>query len=155
VEKAKQLVAALKAMDLSDASIASFYGDVVPQIKAADPKDETGFVKQLESKEKLVKFEEKLNELGEAQDFKGALAYVEKVLKEDGFEGEAKQQVLATKAVILARLERFDDALKALDEAKSAAPESQIAPQLESFKAELARAKEQAASQAPPPPAAK
>ncbi len=141
VEKAKLLVAALKEMDIPDVAVASSYADVVPQIKAADPKDETGFVKKLESKEKLAKFEEKLNELGEAQDFKGALAYVEKVLKEDGFEGEAKQQITATKAMIFVQLKKFDEAIKAVDEAKAIDPKSEIGEQMDGFKEKLTQLK--------------
>lgn len=142
VEKAKQLVAALKAMDLSDAAVASSYADIVPQIKAADPKDETGFVKQLESKEKLAKFEEKLNGFAQEQDFKGALEYVEKALKEDGFEGEAKQQVTATKAMIYVQMKKFDEALKAIDEAKAIDPKSEIGQQLDTFKERLKQMKD-------------
>ncbi|OYV05853.1 MAG: hypothetical protein CFE26_09410 [Verrucomicrobiales bacterium VVV1] len=142
VEKAKQLVAALKAMDLSDAAIANFYGDVVPQIKAADPKDETGFVKEIETKEKLVKFEDEINKLGEAKDFKGALSYVEKALKEDGFEGEAKQHVTAYKAMILAELKKFDEALKTVDEAKAIDPNSEIGKNLDNLKEQLKEAKD-------------
>jgi thioredoxin-related protein len=155
VPKAKALVGALRSVTMDPPLFDATQQDLVEAVLAADPQDETGFAKQQAQKKDLVKFEEELNGFGASQDIAGALAFVEKTAASDRFEGEAKQQVLATKAIILARMERFDDALKALDEAKSAAPESQIAPQLEAFKAELAQAKEQAASQAPPPPAAK
>jgi len=141
VEKAKALVSALKEMDLSDAAVASFYGDVVGQIKAADPKDETGYIKQLESKEKIAKFEAKLDELGQSEDFAGAMALVEKCLKEDGFEGEAKQQVLATKAMIFVQLKKFDEALKSVDEAKAVDPKSEIGQQMDGFKEKLTQMK--------------
>lgn len=154
VPKAKALVGALRSVSMDPALFDATQQDLVDAVLAADPKDETGFAKQRAQRKDLVKFEEELNAFGASQDIAGALAFVEKTAASDRFEGEAKQQVLATKAVILARMERFDDALKALDEAKSAAPESEIAPQLESFKTELARAKEQAGSQTPPPPAA-
>jgi thioredoxin-related protein len=142
VEKAKLLVAALKAMDLPDAAVATSYADIVPQIKAADPKDETGFVKEMESKEKLAKFEEELNKFGEAQDFAGALAFVDKSLKEGGFEGEAKQQITATKAMIYVQMKKFDEALKAIDEAKAIDPKSEIGQQLDGFKERLQQMKD-------------
>jgi thioredoxin-related protein len=145
VEKAKKLVAALKALEvleIPEAAITSSYAEFVPQIKAADPKDETGFVKEIESKEKLVKFQTELNKFGETKDFEGALAYVNKVLKEDGFEGEAKQQITATKALIYLEIKKFDEAIKAIDEAKAIDPNSQIGQQMDGFKERLKQMKD-------------
>lgn len=145
VEKAKKLVAALKALEaleIPEAAITSSYAEFVPQIKAADPKDETGFVKEIESKEKLVKFQMELNKFGETKDFEGALAYVNKVLKEDGFEGESKQQVTATKALIYLEIKKFDEAIKAIDEAKAIDPDSQIGQQMDGFKERLKQMKD-------------
>ena len=44
--ESQSLVAALDAMELSEDVVANFYGDVVEQIKAADPKDETGLARR-------------------------------------------------------------------------------------------------------------
>jgi len=137
VEKAKQYVAALKAMGLEDEVVANFYGDIVEQIKKADPKDETGFAKQLEQKAKLAKFEEDLNGFAEKQDHEGALKFVEKTLAEGGFEGEAKQQVALTKAMILAHARKYDEAIQAVDAAKAIAPDSEIGQQTGMMKARL------------------
>jgi hypothetical protein len=49
--------------------------------------------------------------------------------------------------MILARMEKFDDALQALTEAKAAAPESETAGQLDGFRMQLEKAKEQAAGE--------
>ncbi len=46
VAKAKALVAALEDMKLGGELVTNFYGDITEQIKAADPKDETGFGKK-------------------------------------------------------------------------------------------------------------
>jgi len=145
--KAKALVAALQAMELEDATVAAFYPEVIEQIKAADPKDETGFAKKQAQQTKLAEFERGLNGFGAKQDFEGALAYVDKAAAEGGFEGEGKLQVLATKAMILARLEKFDDALQAIAEAKAAAPDSESAGQLDGFRQQLEKAKEQGAGE--------
>lgn len=144
-DKAKALIAALDAMELEDAAVAHFYPEVVDQIKAADPKDETGYAKKLAAKAKFAEFENGLNGFAAKQDMEGALAFVEKSVASGDFEGETKQQMIATKAMILARMQKFDDALKAIDEAKAAAPESETAGQLDGFKAQLEQAKEQAA----------
>lgn len=137
VEKAKQYVAALKAMDLEDETVGNFYGDIVEQIKKADPKDETGFVKNLEAKAKYAKFEEDLNAFAEKDDHESALKFVEKTLSEGGFEGELKQQVALTKVMILAHVKKYDEAIKAVDAAKAIAPDSEIGRQADMMKERL------------------
>jgi thioredoxin-related protein len=139
VEKAKALVAAIG--ELPDTAVTNFYPTVVSQIKEADPKDETGYAKKLEAKAQMAKFEEGLQEFGQKQDMEGALAYVDKTLGEGKFEGENKQKVLLMKVSILANSGKFDEALKFLDEAKAAAPDSELAGQLDGFKAQLEKAK--------------
>ncbi len=144
VEKAKNLVAALKAMDLTDEMVTNFYGDVANQIKAADPADETGFTKAAEAKAKVAAFESKLQEFAKKKDMDGALAFVESTLKEGGFGPEETQQMILTKASILARQEKLDDAIKAVDEGKAAAPESKMIPAIDGFRKQLEAAKEKA-----------
>ncbi len=151
--KAKALIAALDAMALEDAVVASFYPDVVDQIKAADPKDETGYGKKLAAKVKFAEFETELNGFAAKQDMAGALAFVEKSVASGDFEGETKQQMIATKAMILARMQKFDDAIKAIDEAKAVDPASEIAGQLDGFKGQLEKAKEQAGAKGEDQPA--
>ncbi len=151
--KAKSLIAALDAMELEDAAVASFYPDVVDQIKAADPKDETGYGKKLAAKAKFAKFETELNGFAAKQDMEGALAFVEKSVASGEFEGETLQQMIATKAMILARMQKFDDAIKAIAEAKAAAPESETAGQLDGFKAQLEKAKTQGGAKGEEEPA--
>ncbi|MCW1925826.1 thioredoxin family protein [Luteolibacter arcticus] len=138
--KAKALIAALKAMELEDETVSAFYPDVVEQIKAADPKDETGYAKELAAKEKFAAFEQELNGFARKQDHAGALAFVEKSAGD--FEGEQKQQIVVTKAMIYAQMEKFDEAIKAVDEAKALAPESDMAARFDGFKKQLEAAKE-------------
>ena len=143
--KAKALISALEGMELEDAVVANFYQDVVNQIKAADPKDETGFTRKIEEKQKFAKWESELQVFAEKQDMEGALAFVEKSAPD--FTGESKQKILAIKASILAQSQKFDDSLKALAEAKAAAPDSEIAPQLDAFKERIEEMKAGAADE--------
>lgn len=145
-EKAKALVAVLEALSLEDEMVSAFYGDLVDQIKAADPDDESGFVKDLEMKAKFAEFESKLMGFGREQDHEGAMKLIEETLKSGGFEGETKQQVCFFKAMVLAQTERFDDAIKALDEAKAVAPESDMAPRMDGIREQLIQARDQAAA---------
>ncbi len=142
VEKAKALVSALEAMSLSDAAVASFYGEVVDQIKAADPKDETGFVKQIEDKKKYATFEQELGELMQAGDAEGAIALVEKTAKESGFEGSTLQKVIGIKGIILLREGKHAEAVAAIDAALEAAPDGEVAPQLKAMREQAAKAAE-------------
>jgi thioredoxin-related protein len=147
VEKAKDLVAALSAMALSDAMVANFYGDVVEQIKAADPKDETGFTKAAESKARVAKFESELRKFAGEEDYDGALGLVDSTLKEGGFGPDETQQMFMTKASLLAQQGKFDDALKAIDEGVAAAPESKMIPAIAGFRKQLEAAKEKPAEE--------
>lgn len=141
VEKAKALQSALNAMALEDGMVEEFYGDVVEQLKAADPGDETGFVKAAARKEQLVKFQEELSKLAQGGDFDGALALVDKTIAEGGFEKDDTQQLMATRGMVFAQLKKFDEAIQAVDEAKAFAPESEMAPALDGFKKQLEEAK--------------
>ncbi len=148
VEKAKALVAALKAMELNDGLVASFYGSVADEIKAADPKDETGFTKAAASKARMETFNNELNAFAEKEDHAGALAHVDKTLKEGGFGKEETQQIMMMRCMIYAQQEKLDDAIKAADEAKAFDPESERNAQIDGFIAQLTAAKAKAAAKA-------
>lgn len=141
VEKARALVAALSAMGLEDELVSNFYGDVAGQIKAADPNDETGFAKASATKGRLAAYQGELNGFARRKDFNGALDLVDKTLKEGGFDRELTLQIMMTRAMVLGDLKRFDDAIKAVDEAKAFAPDSQIIPSIEIFRARLVATK--------------
>ncbi|MCH7224900.1 thioredoxin family protein [Haloferula sp. A504] len=145
-EKAKVLVDALKAMSLEDEMIATFYGDLVEQIKAADPEDESGYVKGLEMKAKFAEFQKKLMSFGQKQDHEGALKLIEETLASGTFEGDTKQQVVFFKAMVLAQAEQFDEAVQAIDEAKAVAPESDTAARMDRIRGQLIQARDQAAA---------
>jgi thioredoxin-related protein len=142
--KAKALVAALDAMKLEDAVVANFYGDIAGQITAADPKDETGFAKKAATKKRLADFQTSLQELAGKQDMDGALALVDKTLKEGGFESEDTLQIMMTRAVILAQQKKMDEAIKAVDAAKAFAPDSPMIPGIEGFRKRLEDGKKKA-----------
>jgi thioredoxin-related protein len=137
VEKAKALVAALDAMELEDTMVANFYGEIASQITAADPKDETGFAKKSALKKRLADFQEKLQAIGRKRDHDAALALVDETLKEGGFDKETTQQMMMTRAVIFVQQKKFDEALKATDEAKAFAPDSDMAGQIDGFRKQI------------------
>jgi thioredoxin-related protein len=137
VEKAKHLVAALDAVKVQPGLVSKFYGDVVEQIKAADPKDETGFTKKLNKQKRLGEIQEKLEERASEGDMDGALEVIDKALEEGGFETENTLELMMTRAVIFAQQEKFDEALKAVDQAKAFAPDSPMMENIENFRKRL------------------
>jgi thioredoxin-related protein len=141
VEKAKALVAALKAMNLDDMIVANFYGDIAKQIKAADPKDETGYAKGEATKARLQKFNDDLDGLTSKGDFNGALKLLDDELKVGGYSPEITQQMIVTRGKILAELKRYDEAGKAFDDAKAIAPDSEVGKAMNDFKAQIEKAK--------------
>ena len=143
VEQSKVLIAALDAMKLDEKVVANFYGDIAEQIRAADPKDETGFTKKADTGKRLEACQKSLQEFGAKRDHDGALALVEKTLKEGGFDTEITMQIMMTHAAILASSEKFDEALKAIDEAKAFAPDSKMAPMIEQFRKRIEQGKEE------------
>ncbi|MEN9535757.1 MAG: hypothetical protein RLZ22_1306 [Verrucomicrobiota bacterium] len=148
VEKAKALVDALAAMKLEEKVVTNFYGDITEQIRTADPKDATGFAKKADSAKRFETFQKSLQEFGAKRDHEGALALVDKTLKEGGFELEASVQLMMTRSAILASSGKFDEALKSVDEAASLASDSPMSPMIDQFRKRLEEGKEEAAKKA-------
>lgn len=149
VEKAQALISFLQSTGLSDEMTAAFYGDIVAEIKEADPEDQAGYGKQAASRERLAKFENDLQAFAQQQDLDGALAHVNEVLEEGSLLPEEAQRVALTRTMIYAQQQKFDEAIEALDKAKEIAPDSEIAPRLDGLKAQLTAAKAQAGGEAP------
>jgi thioredoxin-related protein len=140
VEKAKALIAALDAMGLSEASISSFYADVIERIKSADPDDTTGFNKKAAAAGRLKAFQDQLQQLAGKQDMDGAMKLVDATLAEGGFGKEETLQLMMTRAVILAQQLKMTEALKAVDEAKAFAPDSPMIEGIDQFRKQLEQA---------------
>jgi F0F1-type ATP synthase delta subunit len=121
-------------MNLEDQVITRFYGEKIEAIKAADPKDETGYVKGMETQRKFGVFQEQINQLASKKDFDAIMKVIDEKIVSGEFEGEAQQQVYIFKALTHVQLKNLEDALKTLDEAKSIAPESGINNQIDMLK---------------------
>lgn len=149
VVKASVLIAALTSLDAVDEELlAKFYADEIAMIKASDPDDVTGYLKNIELNQKFAEFEDKLNELGKAKKFDEALVLVDETLESGGFGGERLQNVLFIKAIIFVETDQFDEALSYLDQAKEAAPESDMARNLPKIKARFIELQDKAAEEA-------
>ena len=148
IKKAKALFDALAAMKLEEKVVTNFYGDITEQIRSADPKDATGFAKKADSAKRFETFQKSLQEFGAKRDHEGALALVDKTLKEGGFELEASVQLMMTRSAILASSGKFDEALKSVDEAASLASDSPMSPMIDQFRKRLEEGKEEAAKKA-------
>ncbi len=134
VAKAKALVDILKSLQIDEEMLVKFYAEEIEAIKAADPKDETGYAKAANTKKAFVEFQEKLNGLATKGDFEGVLKIIDESIATNEFEGELKQQTLIFKAITFMQLEKPQDALKSLDDAKAVAPEGEIAGHIDGLK---------------------
>lgn len=143
-DKAKALIKALEEMDLDDGMISGFYGEIVDRIKAADPDDTTGFAKMAADRQRLADFQQKLMEFAQNDDMDGAMALVDKTIAEGGFDTEETLQLKMTRAVIFAQQGKFDEALKAVDDAKAFAPESPLIPGIDNFRESIVQARDEA-----------
>lgn len=121
-------------MGLSEEMVSAFYKEQIDAIKAADPKDESGYIKGIESKAKFGEFQNQINELGGKDDFAGALKLIDETLAAGTFEGELKQQAMIFKAITFMQLKKTEDALKTLDEAKAVDPESRVSKSIDGLK---------------------
>ncbi len=137
VEKAKALIAALDGMNLTDAWIANFYGDVVSQIKVADPGDECGFAKRAAIKEKFTSVMTEISGLINKRDNAAALALIDEVLESGGFEGDMKQQISFHRGIALAQMMKFDEAYAAFDACKEINPTGPLVSRIDRMKVNL------------------
>ncbi|MES2437668.1 MAG: thioredoxin family protein [Verrucomicrobiota bacterium] len=144
VPKAKALVAALTAMGLTDGMVANFYGDIVEQIKASDPKDETGFGKEAAMKIRIDGIKKELGGFMQKKDPAGAIGVLDKALKEGGLPDDDVQQIMMTRGMLFAEQKKYDEAIKALDEAKAFAPESEFAASIDQVKTKFEEEKKKA-----------
>jgi thioredoxin-related protein len=136
-EQANALIAALDALQLDEAVIASRYPDLVERIKSADPDDSTGFAGKLAKQKRFADFQGKLQELAEKGEMDGAMALVNKMIDDGGLESEETLQLMMTRVLIHAEQGKLDEAIKALDAAKAFAPESPLMPEIEKFRKQL------------------
>ena len=128
VEKAKALLNAIG--ELPDATVDAFYGDLVADIKAADPGDESGFLKGRQYRRAVGEYEGQAQKLFMAKDFDGAITLADSFVETHDPSGEDKQHILLWKAMALVEKEQEAAALMLLDDIKAIAPESEFGAQI-------------------------
>ena len=146
VEKAKILVGLLREMDLTDGMVENFYGDVVAQIKASDPQDETGFTKAAAMKLRIDGIRKEFHSFIEVRDFDGGIAVLDKALKDGDLPKDDIQQIMMTRGLVFGDQKKYDEAIKALDEAKAFNPESPYVKNMDAAKQRILEAKAKAAA---------
>lgn len=137
VDKARQLVNTLSVMGLPPVVAAKFYPEVIEQIKAADPNDETGYIRKDELRQRMKKLEMNIGEYLKAENYEGAYSLIETFLKSDGLDDEARQVVVHARAMLQANQGRWVDAIHSLDDAKAILPSSQLGMAIDKMRREL------------------
>ena len=140
VAKAKALVAALKATELPPASITNFYGSVIDDIKAADPKDEAGYFSGLGKQQRFDEMQQKVSGLMLAGKMKEAVEVIDAGLAD--LDGEQKQGMLLMKALFLQQTYKFAAALKAVDEAVAMGGTDEVKQQIGQLRTMIETGKE-------------
>lgn len=135
-EKAELLIAAIEG--LPDAAVSSFHGELIDRIKAADPKDETGFAKRLAARERAAETEKKLVEFFQKGDADGAMKYIDEIVANESLEGAFRQQIGMTKVGILANQGRAKEAVALLEPLRKLDPTSDLAKNMDEIKKEIA-----------------
>lgn len=143
--KAKALVEAVR--ELPPTVVATFYGDLVAQIKEADPKDGTGFVGQLDQQKVMQELQVALEPLLENEDWAGATAAVDKAISEKNLSGETKQMAMSFKLQPLVIQEKFDEALALVDAIHAVDPKSEMGARADQVKNQLKAMKDQNAKE--------
>ena len=152
-EKVAAIERALLALPLPAAMLGATYPDEVAALREADDGDSV-LVRRIAQAEKLSAFQNELQQAAQGGDEADILAVVDRAAADPEFDPEGKQQVIFTKAMVLANLGRFDDSLAALDEAKEVAPESEVATHIDQIRPRLIEARDEAAKEeAAPEPA--
>jgi thioredoxin-related protein len=149
LEKARALLNGLAVMGLDDGLLSAFYGDVIQEIKEADPNDDTGMAKAQAMRARLNALQAELDVRIKNGDFEGGVALLDKAIKTDDYPPEMIQQIMVVRATILAQQQKFDEAFKSLDEAKALAPGSRVAADIDQVKTQLESARKQAGAGSP------
>lgn len=133
VAKSRALIKMLDDLGLPDGMIRIHYGEVIDQIKAADPADDTGYASQQADEIRLADFLTQLGEFRSQQDLDGALKLIERTLADPKVKGDLRQQVHGHHAGSLAYANRDDEAIAVLKEAVAEAPEGTRTKELDEF----------------------
>jgi uncharacterized protein YyaL (SSP411 family) len=141
LEKAKMLIAALDAMELGGDLTTVSYPEIAAQITAADPADETGFVRKQAVEVQLAEFLKELAVHRSKQDLDGALKMIEETLANPATRGEFRQQVYGHHAGTLAYAGKKDEAIEVLKKAVDEDPQGKRTAELKNFITILEREK--------------
>ena len=143
VAKAKALVEALGTLQPQHHK---HYSDTIEAIEKADPKDESGFVKEQKFRAAKSDLEKQLSTAMRAQKPEDAIKAVDSFIAKHNPEGAEKQEILANKVNIYMSQQKLDEADKALDEIIAVDAKSQMGTSAANFKPRLAEMKKKAAA---------
>lgn len=149
VERAKQLVSALEALGLDDDMLRQSYGTQLDEIKTADPGDETGFAKKMESSRLVSEFNTKLGEFRQKGDQDGAMAFMDELLAKKDLPLALVQHIHGHKAGSLMYAQKPAEAAKVLEAGIAAGPDTDIGKELKGFLVLVNKQLDKAAAAAP------
>jgi hypothetical protein len=131
--KARALFAGLETMKLDEETVFTFYGSVIDEIKAADPKDESGLTEKIEMAREFAEFRKRLSELSRSDNRKAAFELVRETLASETLAVAYKQRVASFKVRLLARDKDYDAAVRSIEELIALDPTSRFAGQMAAY----------------------
>jgi len=119
MEKAKWLVAGLDTMskDFRIKGFDHYYGDIVAEIKANDPEDETGFAQRAVANARFNEVKKQFKALFAEEKYEEALQQLDAIQAIQGLSLQQKQSLTIARCGVFEQLGQYDNAIKALDEA--------------------------------------
>ena len=134
---ARQAALAAFLKTLAGEDIEASFQDEFEELKALDPKDDTGLIAELEAAKAMAEFEDSVEEHLSAGDFDAVLASVDSFLSKHEPQGEKRQHVLMGRVMVYVEQGEKEKAFTELDKMAALAPESQLAQNVEEIKVNI------------------
>lgn len=114
--------------------IETYYSDELEELKKLDPKDESGFVAEMEMNTALLSFEGNVQGELAAGNFDTVLTMVDDFLAKYDVQGEERQHVMMARVMVYVEQNEKEKAFAQLDEMATFAPDSEMTANIAEIK---------------------
>lgn len=122
---------------LAGENVEAHFGKELAELKKLDPKDETGFVAEMETLKAMTLFEAQIEENLAAGDFEAVLQQVDDFLAEHNPQGENRQHIVMGRVMVYVEQGEKEKAFTEIDKMAAFAPESEFTQNVQQIKASI------------------